>query len=147
PETFAEPELISWKSFDGREITGFLYKPNASKFPGKRPVTIEIHGGPEGQSRPDFIGTWNYIVNGLAVATLLPHTRGSAGYGETFLHMDNGVLREGAYKDIGALFDWIAARPDLDAGRVMVGGGSYGGHMTLVVAYMYSDRIRCAVDV
>ena len=147
PETFAEPELVSWKSFDGREITGFLYKPNAAKFPGKRPVTIEIHGGPEGQSRPDFLGPWNYIVNELGVAVILPNIRGSSGYGKTFLQMDNGVLREGAYKDIGALFDWIGTRPDLDASRVMVGGGSYGGHMTLVVAYMYSDRIRCAVDV
>jgi dipeptidyl aminopeptidase/acylaminoacyl peptidase len=147
PETFAEPELITWKSFDGREITGFLYRPNAARFPGKRPVTIEIHGGPEGQARPDFLGPWNYIVNELGVAVILPNIRGSSGYGKTFLQMDNGVLREGAYKDIGALFDWIAARPDLDAGRVMVGGGSYGGHMTLAVAYLYSDRIRCAVDV
>jgi dipeptidyl aminopeptidase/acylaminoacyl peptidase len=147
PETFAEPELITWKSFDGREITGFLYRPNATKFPGKRPVTIQIHGGPEGQARPDFVGFWNYVINELGVALILPNIRGSSGYGKTFLQMDNGVLREGAYKDIGALFDWIAARPDLDAGRVLVGGGSYGGHMTLAVAYLYSDRIRCAVDI
>jgi len=147
PETFAEPELVSWKSFDGREITGFLYRPDASKFPGKRPVTIEIHGGPEGQARPDFLGISNYIVNELGVAVIMPNIRGSSGYGKTFLQMDNGVLREGAYKDIGALFDWIGTRPDLDAGRVLVGGGSYGGHMTLAVAYLYSDRIRCAIDV
>ncbi|MGH9364084.1 MAG: S9 family peptidase [Thermoanaerobaculia bacterium] len=147
PETFAEPELVLWKSFDGREITGFLYRPNASKFPGKRPVTIEIHGGPEGQSRPDFLGLWNYIVNELGVAVVLPNIRGSSGYGKTFLQLDNGFLREGSYKDIGALFDWIRTRPDLDADRVMVGGGSYGGHMTLAVAYLYSDRIRCAYDV
>ncbi len=146
-ETFAEPELVSWKSFDGREITGFLYRPSASKFPGKRPVTIEIHGGPEGQSRPDFLGLWNYIVNELGVAVVLPNIRGSSGYGKTFLQLDNGFLREGSYKDIGALFDWIRTRPDLDADRVMVGGGSYGGHMTLAVAYLYSDRIRCALDV
>jgi dipeptidyl aminopeptidase/acylaminoacyl peptidase len=147
PDTWAEPELVSWKSFDGREITGFLYRPNASKFPGKRPVTIEIHGGPEGQARPEFLGPWNYIVNDLGMAVLMPNVRGSSGYGKTFLQLDNGYLREGTYKDIGALFDWIAKRPDLDAGRVMVGGGSYGGHMTLAVAYLYSDRIRCALDV
>ena len=144
--TFSEPELISWKSFDGREITGFLYKPPA-KFTGKRPVTIEIHGGPEGQSRPDFIGPWNYILNELGVAIIQPNIRGSTGYGKTYSKLDNGELREGAYKDIGALLDWVQTRPDLDAGRVLVGGGSYGGHMTLVVSYLYSDRIRCSVDV
>jgi dipeptidyl aminopeptidase/acylaminoacyl peptidase len=144
--TFSEPELISWKSFDGREITGFLYKPPA-KFAGKRPVLIEIHGGPEGQSRPDFLGPWNYVVNELGVAVIQPNIRGSTGYGKTYSKLDNGELREGAYKDIGALLDWVQRRPDLDAERVLVGGGSYGGHMTLVVSYLYSDRIRCSVDV
>ncbi len=143
---FSEPELISWKSADGREITGFLCRPPA-KFAGKRPVFIEIHGGPEGQARPGFIGVSNYLLNELGVAIIKPNIRGSTGYGKTYLKLDNGELREGAYKDIGALFDWIKARPDLDADRVMVGGGSYGGHMTLAVAYLYSDRIRCAVDV
>ena len=147
PDTFAEPELVSWKSFDGREITGFLYRPDASKFPGKRPVSIEIHGGPEGQARPRFLGAWNYAINELGVAILLPNVRGSSGYGKSFLLADNGFLREGAYKDIGALLDWIGTRPDLDADRVMVAGGSYGGHMTLAVAYLYSPRIRGAVDV
>jgi dipeptidyl aminopeptidase/acylaminoacyl peptidase len=147
PDTFAEPELVSWKSFDGREITGFLYKPNAAKFPGKRPVAINIHGGPEGQSRPDSLGPSNYLVNELGIALIFPNIRGSSGYGKTFLEMDNGFLREGSYKDIGTLFDWIGARPDLDSSRVMVTGGSYGGHMTLAVAYLYSDRIRCAIDV
>jgi len=144
--TFSEPELISWKSFDGREITGFLYRPPA-KFTGKRPVSIDIHGGPEGQARPDSLGVWNYLVNELGVAIILPNIRGSSGYGKTFLKLDNGELREGAYKDIGALLDWIRTRPDLDADRIIVGGGSYGGHMTLAVSYLYSDRIRCSVDV
>ncbi len=147
PETFAEAELVSWKSFDGREISGFLYKPNASKYPGKRPVVIDIHGGPEGQSKPGFIGRNDFFLNELGVAMVYPNVRGSTGYGKTFSKLDNGLLREGTYKDIGALLDWIATRPDLDASRVMVQGGSYGGHMTLAVAYVYSDRIRCAIDV
>jgi dipeptidyl aminopeptidase/acylaminoacyl peptidase len=144
---FPEPELISWKSFDGREITGFLYRPDPAKFPGKRPVVVDIHGGPEGQSRPGFQGRNNYVIQELGVAKIFPNVRGSTGYGKTFSLLDNGFLREGTYKDIGALFDWIATRPDLDASRVMVEGGSYGGHMVLAVAYLYSDRIRCAVDV
>ena len=145
-ETFSEPELISWKSFDGRTITGFLYPP-AKKFTGKRPVVIDIHGGPEGQSRPDFMGRDNFLLNELGVAVLLPNVRGSTGYGKSFSLLDNGFLREGTYRDIGALLDWIGTRPNLDSDRIMVQGGSYGGHMTLAVAYVYSDRIRCAVDV
>jgi dipeptidyl aminopeptidase/acylaminoacyl peptidase len=147
PETFAEAELVTWKSFDGREISGFLYKPSSAKFPGKRPVVIDIHGGPEGQSNPEFIGRQNYYLNELGVAMLFPNVRGSTGYGKTFTKLDNGTLRDGTYKDIGALLDWIGTRPDLDASRIMVQGGSYGGHMTLAVAYLYSDRIRCAIDV
>ena len=49
--------------------------------------------------------------------------------------------------DIGALLDWIAAQPELDASKVMVTGGSYGGYMTLAVATMYNDRICCSLDV
>jgi dipeptidyl aminopeptidase/acylaminoacyl peptidase len=73
--------------------------------------------------------------------------RGSTGYGKTFTKLDNGFLREDSYKDIQALLDWIAARPDLDANRVAVTGGSYGGHMTLAISTFYSDRIRCSIDI
>lgn len=144
--TFAEPQLVKWKSFDDREISGFLYPP-AKKFTGKRPVIINIHGGPESQARPGFLGAGNYYTNELGVAVLFPNVRGSAGFGKTFLKLDNGVKREDSYKDVAALLDWIKGRPDLDADRVMVTGGSYGGHMTLAVATYYPDRIRCAVDV
>ncbi len=143
---FREPELMRWKSFDGKMISGFLYRPPA-KFTGKRPVLIEIHGGPEGQSRPDFLGRANYFVNELGIAIIFPNVRGSTGYGKTFTMLDNGFLREDSYKDINALVDWIASRPDLDATRIAVTGGSYGGHMTLAVSTFYSDRIRCSIDV
>ena len=146
PATFAEPELVHWKSFDGRTISGFLYRPPA-RFTGPRPVIVTIHGGPEGQYRPGFVGRSNYYLNELGVALLLPNVRGSTGYGKTFLKLDNGLLREDSVKDIGSLLDWIATRPDLDAGRVMVTGGSYGGYMTLAVAMHYADRIRSALSV
>jgi dipeptidyl aminopeptidase/acylaminoacyl peptidase len=145
-ESFVEPELIGWKSFDGRMISGFLYKAPA-RFTGKRPVIINIHGGPEGQTRPWFQAEGNYFTNELGISTISPNIRGSSGYGKTFLKLDNGFLREDSYKDIGALLDWIKTRPDLDADRVMVTGGSYGGHMTLAVATYYPDRIRCALDI
>src|SRR5262245_34747616 len=143
--TFTEPELVRWKTFDEHTISGFLYKPPA-KFTGKRPVIINIHGGPEAQFRPSFLHRDNYFLNEMGVAILFPNVRGSSGYGKTFLTLDNGFKREDTYKDIGALLDWIKTRDDLDADRILVTGGSYGGHMTLAIAWYYPDRIRCAVD-
>jgi dipeptidyl aminopeptidase/acylaminoacyl peptidase len=144
---FVEPKLVTWKSFDGREISGFLYQPDPQKFAGPRPVIVNIHGGPEGQSRPVFLGRNNYLINEMGCAIIFPNVRGSAGYGKSFVLLDNGFRREDTYKDINALFDWIKTQPQLAADRVMVTGGSYGGHMTLAVATYYADRIRCALDV
>lgn len=143
-EKFVEPALVRWKSFDGRMISGFLYRPPA-RFTGKRPVIVDIHGGPELQARPRFLGGRdNYFLNELGVALILPNIRGSSGYGKTFLTLDNGLLREDAYKDIGALLEWIKTRPDLDADRIMVSGVSYGAGVTLAVATRYDDLIRCS---
>ncbi|MEO7822280.1 MAG: S9 family peptidase [Gemmatimonadaceae bacterium] len=142
----SEPSLIRWRSFDGREITGFYYRPPV-RFSGKRPVIINIHGGPEGQYQPGFLGRTNYYLNELGVAVIFPNVRGSTGYGKEFVKLDNGMKREDSVRDIGALFDWIAQRPELDANRVMVTGGSYGGYMTLAVATNYNERICCALDV
>jgi dipeptidyl aminopeptidase/acylaminoacyl peptidase len=146
PSTFVQPALVHWQGTDGLTLSGFLYRPG-SKFSGRRPVIIDIHGGPEGQTRPGFLGRVNYFIDELGVAVIFPNIRGSTGYGKTFVAADNGVKRIGAYQDIGALLDWIGKQPDLDAGHVMVTGGSYGGHMTLVTATMYADRIACALDV
>jgi dipeptidyl aminopeptidase/acylaminoacyl peptidase len=145
-DTFPEPELVRWTSFDGRPLSGFLYLPPA-RFTGKRPVAMSIHGGPESQARPHFLSRHNYWLNELGIALLYPNVRGSSGYGKTFLKLDNGTLREDAYKDIGALLDWIRTRPELDADRVMVFGTSYGGHMALAVGARYADRIRCLLDI
>jgi dipeptidyl aminopeptidase/acylaminoacyl peptidase len=145
PATFSDPRLVSWKSFDGRQISGWLYRPDPRKFAGKRPVILDIHGGPEGESRPDFMGRNNYVLNELGVAILLPNVRGSTGYGKEFTKLDNGFHRDDSYKDIGAALDWIATQPELDASRIMVFGGSYGGHMTWATAAYYNDKIRCAM--
>lgn len=143
---FSEPELIQWKSFDGLTISGFLYRPPL-RFQGPRPVIVNIHGGPEGQFQPGYLGTTNYLLNELGTAVIFPNVRGSIGYGKAFLNLDNGRKREDSVKDIGALLDWIGTRADLDAKRVMVTGGSYGGFMTLASMTHYNDRFRCAVDV
>jgi dipeptidyl aminopeptidase/acylaminoacyl peptidase len=140
------PSLIRWPSFDGRQISGFYYRPPA-RFSGKRPVLINIHGGPEGQARPGFLGRGNYALNELGVAIVEPNVRGSTGFGKSFVKLDNGLKREDTIKDIGALLDWIGRQPELDGSRVMVTGGSYGGYMTLMVATTYDARICCSLDV
>ena len=144
--TFVEPELVHWKSFDSRQIPGFLYRPPA-QFTGPRPVIIQIHGGPEGQTRPGFIGRDNYYINQLGIAMIFPNVRGSNGYGKTFINLDNGTKREDSVKDIGALLDWIKTQPGLDASRIMITGGSYGGYMTLASAFHFNKALRCTVDV
>ncbi|HRI54061.1 MAG TPA: prolyl oligopeptidase family serine peptidase [Pseudomonadota bacterium] len=145
-EEFSEPQLVKWQSFDGREISGFLYLPN-KRFTGKRPVVVNIHGGPEAQFRPTFLGRNNYYLNELGVALLFPNVRGSTGYGKTFLQLDDGFRREDSYKDAEALYKWIKQQPNLDGERIMVTGGSYGGHMTLVSATHHNALIRCSLAV
>jgi dipeptidyl aminopeptidase/acylaminoacyl peptidase len=109
-------------------------------------VMINVHGGPEARERPRALGRSNYFRNELGIAIIYPNIRGSIGYGKTYEHLDDGQNREDAVKDIGALLDWIATRPELDKDRVMLTGISYGGYITLAAAIAYGDRIRCAFE-
>ena len=143
---FNDPQIIRWTSFDGRVISGLLNLP-PQRFDGKRPVLIQIHGGPESQAKMGFMGRYNHFIDELGVAVIEPNVRGSSGYGKSFLALDNGRKREDSVKDIGALLDWIATQPRLDASRVVVCGGSYGGYMSLAVAATYAERIAGAIDV
>ena len=143
---FAEPRLVQWPSFDGRAISGFLYAP-PPRFTGRRPVIVNVHGGPEAQARAGFIGRNNYFVSELGIAVLYPNVRGSTGFGKTFARLDDGRRREDAVRDIGALLDWIAAQPGLDPGRVLVAGGSYGGYMSLASSFHHAGRIAGAMSV
>jgi dipeptidyl aminopeptidase/acylaminoacyl peptidase len=147
-DKFISPELIHYPTFDldggqPRQIPAWLYKPAGD---GPFPVIVSIHGGPEGQTRPYFSSTYQLWIARLGAAVVLPNVRGSSGYGKTYQSLDNGFKREDSVKDIGALLDWIGTRPYLDAGRVAVVGGSYGGYMVLASATHYSDRLRAAVD-
>ena len=144
---FATPTLIRFKSFDGRSIPAFYYRPLGLKAGEKVPVLINIHGGPEGQAQPTFSPSIQYQLRELKVAVLVPNVRGSSGYGKTFLQLDNGFKRKDSVKDIGALLDWIAKQPDLDKDRVGVVGGSYGGYMVLASMVDHNARIRAGVDV
>ncbi|MEI2456998.1 S9 family peptidase [Lysobacter firmicutimachus] len=149
---FVAPSLVRYPTFDRvdgrpRTIPAFYYKPANTAAGKKLPVVVQIHGGPEAQSMPSFSATAQFLANELGVAVLVPNVRGSSGYGRTYLGLDNAEKREDSVKDIGALLDWIAQQPELDAQRVGVYGGSYGGYMVLSSLMHYSDRIRAGVDV
>jgi dipeptidyl aminopeptidase/acylaminoacyl peptidase len=146
PNVNVEPELVEVKSFDGEAVSGFLYRPDPRRFTGKRPLIVNIHGGPEGQSRPGFLGRNNYLLNEQGIAIFFPNVRGSTGYGKRFVSLDNGPFkREDSVKDIGAYLDRLAADPALDPSRFAVTGGSYGGYMCYASAIHYADRFRGAL--
>ncbi len=146
PATFVTAERIRFPSFDKREIPAWYFRPKTASAERKAPVLIQIHGGPESQAQPLFNGTTQFYLNELGVAVILPNVRGSAGYGKTYLKLDNAELREDSVKDIGGLLDWIARQPELDASRVAVTGGSYGGFMVLASLTHFGDRIKAGVD-
>lgn len=140
---FVEPELVRYPSFDGLSIPAYYYRAPTE---GARPVLIQIHGGPEAQARPTFSPITEFQLRELGISVLVPNVRGSDGYGKRYLQLDNGLLREDSVRDIGALLDWIATRPELDATRVAVAGGSYGGYMSLASLAHFNARLRCGVD-
>ena len=141
----AEPEFVEVKSFDGTPVSGFLYRPDPRRFPGKRPLIVSIHGGPEAQATPGFLGRSNYLINELGIALFVPNVRGSTGFGKRFVGLDDGPFkREDSVKDIGAFLDRLAADPRIDGKRVGVTGGSYGGYMCYAVAIRYGERLKGA---
>lgn len=149
PQRFVAAERVRYPTWDRergkpRLIPAFVYRPARQ---GLHPVVIDIHGGPEGQSRPGFSAFTQYLVNELGYAVIAPNVRGSTGYGRTFAQLDNGMLRADAVRDIGSLLVWIAAQRDLDPQRVVVMGGSYGGYMTLASLVNYGDRLRGGINV
>jgi len=145
PAVNVEPQLVETTSFDGERVSGFLYRPDPAKFPGRRPLLLSIHGGPEGQSRPGFQGRNNYYLNELGLAIFYPNVRGSTGFGKRFVALDNGPFqRENSVKDIGAFLDVLARDPAVDPRRMAVTGGSYGGYMCYASAIRYGDRLKAA---
>ncbi len=146
---FVLPRLAEFPTFDrtdgkARLIPAYVYEPAN---PGPHPVLISLHGGPESQFRPGFDAWIQYTVNELGFAVIAPNVRGSSGYGRTYMALDNGMLREDAVKDVGALLVWLASQKDFDAKHVVVAGGSYGGYLTLATLVNYSDRLRGGVDI
>lgn len=142
------PELIEITSFDGEKMSGFLYRPDPEKHKGKRPLIINIHGGPEGQAKPRFLGRNNYLINELGVAIFYPNVRGSTGFGKRFVALDNGPFRrEDSVRDIGAFLSHMRKDKRIDKRRIAVTGGSYGGYMTLASMLLYGDQLKAGLEV
>lgn len=146
---FAPAQLIHFPTWDRasggrRMLSAFLYRPRT---PGPHPVLIEIHDGPQEESRPVFDPLVQLAVNELGYVVIAPNVRGSSGHGKAFLALDDGPLREDAVRDVGSLLVWIDLQPDLDRERVAVLGTGYGGYLALASLAEYNDRLRGGIDV
>jgi dipeptidyl aminopeptidase/acylaminoacyl peptidase len=149
PGIFVPAQAVRFPTWDraaggARMLSAYLYLPHTS---GPHPVLVYIHGGPESQFKPGFDPFLQFVVNELGYAVLAPNVRGSAGYGKSFLKLDDGMLREDAVRDIGALLVWIGMQSELDRNHVVVMGASYGGYMALASLAAYNDRLRGGIDV
>ncbi|VAV89099.1 FIG00684568: hypothetical protein [hydrothermal vent metagenome] len=142
------PELITINSFDGEKMSGYLYRPDAAGHKGRRPLIINIHGGPEGQATPRFLGRNNYLINELGIAIFYPNVRGSTGFGKRFVALDNGPFhREDSVRDIGAFLENLRRDKRIDRKRIAVTGGSYGGYMTLASMLRYGQQLKAGLEV
>jgi dipeptidyl aminopeptidase/acylaminoacyl peptidase len=145
---FVTPRLTQFSTFDKQESRirqepVYLYEPAK---PGLHPVLLVLHGGPESQFRPGFDPWIQYVVNELGFAVVAPNLRGSSGYGKAYLALDNGMLRDDAVKDLGAIIVWVSSQSSLDAKHVVAAGGSYGGFLALAALANYGDRLIGGVD-
>lgn len=139
PSTFRRPRLVRYPSFDGRDIPAIFHEPEA----GSAPVVINVHGGPESQSRPGFAPVTQYLLN-RGYAVFAPNVRGSTGYGKGYTHLDDVELRMDSVKDLAHAVYWLR---DQGHERIAVMGGSYGGFMVLAALTEYPDLWTAGVDI
>lgn len=143
---YVKPELVRFPSFDGLEISGFLYMPPGAKKGDRVPFIVSAHGGPESQFRPNFIRNFQYFaLNGFGVLALNP--RGSSGYGRDFLDMDNYKDRWKSVKDYETATKWLAEQGYADSRRIGITGGSYGGYMALAAITANPDLYAASCDI
>ncbi|WP_256288030.1 S9 family peptidase [Halobellus inordinatus] len=145
-DSFVEPELVHYPTFDGREIPAFFTLPETDTGAGETPVIVDIHGGPESQRRPSFSAVTQYfLANGYAVFE--PNVRGSAGYGKAYGHLDDVENRMDSVADVEAAVEWLHDHPAVDPDRIVAMGGSYGGFMVLAAMTEYPDLWAAGVDI
>ena len=143
---FRLPELIKYKSFDGVEIPAFLYLPEGAKKGKPIPFVINFHGGPEGQSRPGFSTTVQYLVS-QGYGVMMPNVRGSTGYGRDFHMMDNYTKRWDSVRDGSEAARWLVKEGYSAPGKIAAYGGSYGGFMAVATVIDGADVFGASVNV
>ena len=141
PRTFRRPEIVRYPSFDGLKIPALFYEPEASS--DNAPVVVNVHGGPESQSRPLFAPVTQYLL-GRGYAVFAPNVRGSTGYGKAYTHLDDVYLRMDSVEDLAHAVHWLRGRGHQ---RVAVMGGSYGGFMVLAALTEYPELWTAGVDI
>jgi dipeptidyl aminopeptidase/acylaminoacyl peptidase len=138
------PERARITSFDGTPLSVLAYHPTATA-PAPAPVIVELHGGPEDQWQLAWSAFDQFLVS-RGFAVIQPNVRGSTGYGAAFEALDDAAHRGDAVRDVRAVIDWIATRPELDRRRVAVMGTSYGGYLALAAVDAEPDRLRAGVE-
>jgi dipeptidyl aminopeptidase/acylaminoacyl peptidase len=139
PRSFRKPRIVRYTSFDGREIPALFYQPETED----APVIVNVHGGPESQSRPAFAPVTQYLL-GRGYAVFFPNVRGSTGYGKAYTHLDDVGLRMDSVEDLAYAAHWLreSGHP-----RIAVMGGSYGGFMVLAALTAYPELWSAGVDI
>ena len=144
PATFTAPELVYYPTFDDLDISAWFYSPKTQTEPV--PAVMIVHGGPEGQSRPNLNFLAQYLLqHGYAV--LVPNVRGSTGYGNAYSHLDDVEKRMDSVADLAYGAQWLASQPGVAEDRIAVYGGSYGGFMVLSALTTYPQLFAAGVDI
>ncbi len=138
-------EVIRYKSFDGMEVPAIYYKPHQASDTNKVPALVWVHGGPGGQSRQNFSSLIQYLVN-HGYAVLAVNNRGSSGYGKTFYQMDDLNHGDKDLKDCVEGKNWLASQTEIDAEKIGIIGGSYGGYMTMAALTYTPEEFAVGVN-
>jgi len=144
-DSFVAPEPLQYRAQDGVTLHGLLYRPSADYCSEAPPVVVNVHGGPTSQSRPDFNPSAQYFAN-VCVAVFDVNVRGSTGYGKTYARLDNQEKRLDSVRDLVDTAGFLAGDVRLDAGRIAVMGGSYGGYMVNAVLGAYPEVFDAGIS-
>jgi len=146
PDDLVTAEVIRYSSFDDLEIPAIYYKPLDATQRDKVPALIWVHGGPGGQSRTGYSPLIQYLVN-HGYAILAVNNRGSSGYGKTFFKMDDLNHGDKDLKDCIWGKKWLQTQDYIDAEKIGIMGGSYGGYMTMAAMTFTPDEFNVGVNI
>jgi dipeptidyl aminopeptidase/acylaminoacyl peptidase len=139
------PEIVHFRSKDGLEISGILYKPHTAGVGAKSPAVLWIHGGPEAQDTFRF-DAWAQYLAQSGYVVLEPNYRGSTGYGEKFRNLNVEDSGGGEMDDVAAGAQYLISQGIADPKKLAIGGGSHGGTMVAYAVTKYPDLFAAAME-